>query len=345
MAYADQILSLLNEGAPPGVLRRVLEEAGIASQPSPLLPGDLDGDAKIDVAVSIFDPQSTNFPPASAVIVYRCEQGAYRQLYRQDRPQGSHLWYFTDMNASGGDELVISWAQCGVATCFEDVQILEWDGAALSNRLEGSTAELAFPLIEVTDWDQDGILDLEVSASGPGSAGAGPPRNSLNRWTYQPQNRAWQFAGQTLQPSNFRIHALHDAEAAARAGRFEQALADYQRVILDDSLQDWVDPLVERQNLQAYARFRLVVVFWRIQQPENADQAAQELRQSAPGTAAQVAFAEMAGVFLQEARTGGLEQGCAAVEAYANAHTSQVLLPLNSFGYASPGFTAADLCP
>lgn len=344
-AYGDQVLRLLNAGIKPEALRRALEEAGIASQPSPLLSGDLDGDGKLDLALSIFDPQSTSFPPASAVIVFRCEQGTYRQVHRQDRPQGSHLWHFADLNASGGGELVVSWAQCGVATCFEELQILEWDGAGLANRLQGSTAELAFPLIQVADHDQDGFFDLEISASSPGSVGAGPPRNSLNRWTYRPESRAWLFAEQELSPSNFRVHVLQDAETAAKAGRFEQALADYQRVILDDSLQDWADPLAERQSLQAYARFRIVVVFWRMQQPENADQAYQELRQSTPGTTSQIAFAEMAGVFLKEARAGGLEQGCTAVEAYANAHTNQVLLPLNSFGYATPGFTAADLCP
>jgi tetratricopeptide (TPR) repeat protein len=344
-ALGDKILSFLNAGASPDELKSALDDLGIASQPTALLSGDLDGDGKTDLAVSVFDPTSSSFPPASALLVYLCEPGAYRQVFDDYRPLSSHLWYFMDMNANGGGELVVSWAQCGVHTCFEDVQILVWDGAALVNRLEGSSSELAFPFIQMVDGDQDGVYDLEINATGPGSVGAGPPRNSLNRWSYQAGSDRWQFAGQDLLPSNFRIHVLNDADAAARAGSFQQALADYLRVILDDSLQDWVDPVRERSDLQAYARFRLVVLYWRMDQPESAEQAYQEMTQSIPANAAQFAFAEMADAFLRAARSGGLEPGCAAVEAYASAHSDQVLAPLNSFGYAAPGITAADLCP
>lgn len=344
-ALPEEILDFLNAGAGPQGLRQALEQAFIASQPLSVLEADLTGDGWLDLAVSIFDPTSSLFPPASMLLLVTCEQDRYQQALAERRENGAHLWFFQDLNADGRAELVVSWASCGAHTCFDEVQILGWDGSRVSSLLDGSTADLAYPLVELSGPDAEGMYGLRITASGPGSVGAGPPRSSIWLWLYNPATARWLPAGGTPQPSEFRIHVLHDAEAAAGAGLLEQALADYRRVVLDDGLQEWIDPGAERASLSAYARFRQVVVFWRLDQPGRAEQVYQELAQSVQPGGAQQPYAEMADAFLQQARLGGLETGCRAVESYAQAYTEQVLLPLNAYGYANRGFTAADLCP
>jgi hypothetical protein len=61
---------------------------------------------------------------------------------------------------------------------------------------------------------------------------------------------------ETLGPSNFRIRALHDADAASKKGDYETALALYERVINDETLDDWIEPDTERANLSAFAKYR-----------------------------------------------------------------------------------------
>jgi hypothetical protein len=61
----------------------------------------------------------------------------------------------------------------------------------------------------------------------------------------------------------------------------------------------------------------------------------------------QEAYAVMAMEFLTGFAAGGEEEGCLAVEAFAEQYPNLVLDNLGSdvYGYTNPDYTAEDLCP
>jgi len=345
--YPQAILGVLNLGLTFSGLEEVLEAAGVANQPVSVATGDLDADGKDDVVVSIFDPASPLVPPAGVLLIFTCERDHYvlaAEMPTGEGAGGPKIWFLQDLNADGAGEVVVSTATCGAHTCFEKVRVIAWDGAAFGNRLEMDTSALPFPLVEITDPEGDGIYALEVTGSGFGSVGAGPQRPLIVRASYDPDTQTWRKSAEIMGPSSYRLHVLHDADRAAAAGDYQTALAGYQRVVADPTLEDWLDPASERLNLSAYARFKMVLVYSLLGQEDFVQVVLDEMRAAYPAGSPQSAYLAMAERFLEASGSGGFPAGCAAVENYAESHTQEILLPLNSFGYANPGYTAADLC-
>ncbi len=64
-------------------------------------------------------------------------------------------------------------------------------GETYVNKLEGSTLEFPYPDIKLTDFNHDGIYNLEVTGTVIASVGAGPQRNTVNIWKYDPASTTW----------------------------------------------------------------------------------------------------------------------------------------------------------
>jgi hypothetical protein len=210
--------------------------------------------------------------------------------------------------------------------------------------LEGSN-ELPYPVLELQDPDGDRRFDILITGSGFGSVGAGPQRPKTVVYAYIPEQSGWARYDTILGKSNYRIHVLQDAEIAARDGDYAAAIDLYQRVIEDPNLLDWVNPENERADLSAYAEFKLVVMHTALDQPDRAKESFNRMGESIAASAPQSGYVDLAQTFLSAYDTSGLQAGCSAVESYAEANVEAILLPLNSFGYGNPGYTAADLCP
>ena len=344
----EAILAYLNAGGSPDGLKQALNQAGIANQPVSVQAADMTGNGKYDLVVSIFDPGSQLIPPGGTLLIYTCQEGIYGLSLNQPTPQmqgGPHLWYLQDLDADRRADLVYSLATCGAHTCFEDVKILSWEAGSFKERLEGSSADLPYPNIDVRDTDGDGIFQLEVTGTGIGSVGAGPQREITWVWTYDPGTGMWDKASESLGTSNYRIHILQDADTAARQGDYQNALVLYQRVVSDPTLQDWVDPEKEQAELGAYARFKMTVLYLILGQEDFASTTFQEMKNAYPSNSLGSAYVELADAFRQAYMQGGIAAGCEAAKGYAGSHTDQILLPLNSFGYGNPEYTPQDICP
>ena len=347
--YPVEILSFLNAGGSAADLDQDLYSLGIANLPVPIDVADMTGDGMEDVVVSIFDPGSVLQPPTGLLLIYICDQPGYRLAYQEDtRPdQGAPgIRYLQDLNADGKAELVTSSASCGAHTCFEQVQLISWEDGKFSNRLEGETADLPYPTIYLEPAQDEGIYNLHISGSGFGSVGAGPQRNITRIWSYEPGARRWLFSSTTNEPSSYRIHVLHDANAALEAGEYQAALLLYNRAISDSTLLDWENPAEEQAWITAFARFQLVVIYTLQDQGSFADLIVNEMSVAYNQEKPQHGYYEMTMLFLEGFQRGGEEEGCTAARKYASDYV-ELLEPLGpqTFGYGNPSLTLQDLCP
>lgn len=348
--YPAAILAFLNQGGTPDALRAALEMTGFGNPSGSVMLGDFTGDGVDDLAVSLIDGQRLDQPPAAAQLeIYVCQGGAFALAYDQpaelDFSMGVHLWLAQDLNGDGAAELVAGETVCGASTCFENVRILAWDGNTFTNQLTDRTDDLPFPTVEVIDPDGNGVFDLVIRAGGLGSVGAGPQRGQTKVWQYDPGQELWAFASNTPDPAVYRLHALHDADAAANRGDFEAALALYDRVINDDTLQDWVDPATERATLSAFALYRELTLYLHDGNAAQAEAILLELQTRFPPDSAQRGYVDMALLFRDTYPTGW-DAACAAVTDFAATHAAQILDSLGSmaFGYGNPDYTPEMMC-
>ena len=344
------ILDFLNQGGALEELDQALYDAVVANLPTAVASADFTGDGLLDVAVSVFDPTSSLYPPAGQLLVYTCVQGQYELAFLQETQAtygGPHLWFWQDLNADGAAELVYSETQCGAHTCFEDVQVLSWTPEGIRFLMEPSTMDLPYARVGITDFNGDGIFQIEVSGSGFGSVGAGPQREISRIWEYAPFQGVWTPGGDILGPSNYRIHALHDAETTAWNGEMDIALVLYWRVIQDPALEAWAQPEIEWANLSAFAYYKLVALYTLRGEESQAVEVLEEMGERVGEESSQRVYYEMAILFRDVYAASSLENACVSTAGFAGSNRETILEPLGSlvFGYANRDFDPEDMCP
>jgi hypothetical protein len=347
--YARTFLDFLNQGGDPAEIEARLAAEGLGNGPNPFIQLDFTGDRRLDLAVSIANPDLEVFPTEGRLMLYVCGLGRYELARNQAAPsefQPPYIKDVRDLNADGVLELVVAEKLCGAHTCYERIQVLNWNGAVFVERLEGQTDDLPQPLFAALDPEGDGIYDLLVTGRGIGSVGAGPQRLILRTWRYQAGTGDWMPQGDQLGEAEYRLHVLHDADAALQAQDFESALLGYQRVIEDDGLQDWQEPEAERANLSAFSHYRIILIYTVLGDEASAENVILTMDSAYPSGTAQRDYVEMAILFRNAYASGGLQAACNAVRGLAAVNTDTVLDPLGSlqFGYANPDYELDDLC-
>ncbi|HVN56132.1 MAG TPA: hypothetical protein VMT46_17505 [Anaerolineaceae bacterium] len=348
--YPQAILRFLNGGATVEELSKSLYDAGVASQPRTAMADDMTGDGQQDVVVSIFNPNSRRIPPSGTLLIYVCESSGYRQAFQlaTTEDQGAPgIRFLQDLNADGKADLVTSQGSCGASTCFEAVQILTWNGSEFDNALEGSSADLADPDIQIKDPGSSGVYQLVITAGGAGSLGAGPQRIVTRTWIYDPASQHWKPGSDQVASSTYRIHVLQDADVAFKKGDYALAEALYRQVRDDQpALADWMDPVSEKANLGAYAAFKIIVIETVQKKSTQAQKDLASITGNVEARSPQQAYVEMAREFVS-AYAVDPSTACAIIKRYAASHAGQVLDPLGSkvFGNSNRDIQPEDLCP
>jgi hypothetical protein len=251
------------------------------------------------------------------------------------------LYSSEDLNADDISDLLIGRQSCGAHTCFVQLEALVWNGATMENRLEGTSEDMPSPTIEVFPDTNEFI----VTAEGVGSIGAGPYRRFTRQWTWDAETRSFLPSADHFLPSNFRIHALQDADQAAREGNYNRAIVLYTSVIEDDELLDYIDATIERANLGAYASFRLMVTYLLLNDFESAQATYTSITANYPPGTEGSDFASMAEVFWAEYDSSSNPgTACMAAQDFADSHQESILDKLY-YGYANPTYEAIDICP
>ncbi len=351
-SYPSAILNYLNAGGSVEALQERLAELEIGNDPLAATAGELTGDDKLEVVVSFINDHSQGFPPQGALLVFVCNGESYELEHYEISEQGFEppaIIHIRDLNANGLGELITSNAICDAHTCYEDVKIWEWTPEGFQNRLNGTTIDLPFPDIQITDYEKDGVYQLEAAGSGPGSISAGPPRDRTRIFTYNAVTGFWDVTQEIPGPSNYRIHVLHDADAAVRSGDYTLAQVFYDQVINDPDLDDWMpeEHPDELLNLQAYARYKLVVVYTLMEQPDNAQRVFEAMVSLYAEDSDQRGYVEMAQTFLNLYTGTNLDAACDAVHQYAAINLAKVLTPLGQtvFGTSNLNYSPLDVCP
>jgi len=350
LGYPQAILEFLNSGGSAQELDQKLYSAGVANQPLAVATFDLTGNSIDDVVVSIIEPQSSTILPGGTFLIYVCQQDGYHLQHRQDSSDNRGAYgirYLQDLNSDGQGEVVTSSPSCGAHTCFEDVQVLSWQGDDFANLLVGNTNELPSPDIRIIDPDDDGIFDIEIGSGGFNSVGAGPNRTKIRHWALNHATSFWDTYEDFPGPSFYRIHVLHDAEDAAQVENYDQALIDYGRVVYDPNLVDWQDPEQESANLSAYSLYKIAVLHLIQGDDDRAAITFDLLEKNYSSQGFGHMYAELASVFRESFEIEGLARACEIAKEFAEDHSKEILSPLGSeiYGYANRDYSPKDICP
>jgi hypothetical protein len=249
----------------------------------------------------------------------------------------------SDMTLDGLPDLVYVLRTCGAHTCFEQLNILGWNGARLVS-LMGGTLDLPYPTYNVEPGQ------IEAISGGIGSVGAEPQRGYAEIWTWN--GDVFTITETIYEPPVYRYHALLDGDRALRAGDYGTAEDMYRRVIEDEALESFIgvisqaDQVDERAFLTAFARWRLLLTDLQMGNVEGARAEFDRLQADYPPGAFGHDIAEMAQVFWDAySRGAGIAQGCSAGVAAADRFGPVLEFFNNNYGYANPWWEPQDLCP
>jgi hypothetical protein len=313
--------------------------------------------------------------------VFGCRDGQYATLLRL---QGDNvhnvpsLQALEDMNLDGRPELALSVAGCG-GDCLM-AWVFGWNGTAFESLVAGEFGDFALMrghrrlgrfALSTGDLDGNGTVEIVLKGGVPQTVALGGPWRE--RWDYYGwDGTRFALTRSTLGTPEYRFQAVQDADQAALDGAHDVALALYQQVIYDGGL-DWWSPEkavhfatqrraglggtptpnalpldgTEREQLSAYARFRILLLHALDGQLDGADTIYRALLETYPEGSPGYPYAALAELFWTAYQaTGSVVAGCDAAVAHAAEHP-ELLQPLGSayHGEQSRLYSPRDICP
>ncbi len=324
-------------------LKAITQRSAYSGGPDNLAAVDVDGDGQEDMLLAVTDPDAL-FPERGMLLVYLRQNSTYRLAQqigdaRNGYPSRPTIFVAGDLLKDGRIEIVLTTTNCGAHTCFTFVDVLRWDGQQLRS-LISPHREMANAEINLQPSGH-GTLDLVLHGGIISSVGAGPQRaiTEIYRWN----GTAFTLAQTAVAPSNYLYFKVVDANALMLGKRYVDAIALYQEAITNPKLAAYGIPGedVERADLHAFARFRLMVAYALLNDATHAQVARDDLLTQQPNHI----YAQVAKLFWQAyLPQRRVAAGCSAVTTFARAH-AEVADVLNHFGYANPAISANDVCP
>lgn len=348
----ELIADYLNAGGDLDRLLETLTSGGLLPvhpQAWPAALEDLDGDGRVDLAVSLQDlsPPMAPRPPGS-LFIWLCREGGYALFFRSP-PEADHsapvVLAAADLTGDEASEVVFGRPVCGAHTCYLAVGVLEWDGEGFVDRWRGSSEDLPTPQVIVRIPSSSSPASISITSGGVQSVGAGPPRALTRRWIWSQVSGAFVPDTESLASPIYRIHMVHDADRTFLEGHFPQAERFYIQALEDPALLDWGDDSGTGDSLDGYIRFRMVLNALAQSQTERAQSALDSLAEASVGSPEAEPYLELAEILLTGYQESlDLTSACVGVREFAAANTAAILDPLY-YGYDNPVYTAEDLCP
>jgi tetratricopeptide (TPR) repeat protein len=345
LSAGGDVATLRSELMAWGALPSALNQENEAQQ---VISEDLTGDGAAEIAVAVMNPEGPMLNRPTALLVFGCQAGAYVRL-KEELPEDEEMGIarllrpFSDMNRDGVPDLIYVERSCGAHTCFETLHILVWDGAAFSS-LMGGQLTMPYPTYTITPGR------IEAQSGGIGSVGAEPQRGYSEVWEWN--GSVLTVTEQVWAEPTYRYHALLDGDRALLNGEYETAIAAYERVIDDDTLEEWggisggMAPADERDFLSAFARWRLVLTHLQMGDVSSAQAAYNQLQAEHPAGATGHDVTAMAETFWNiYLENDSVTASCKAVVAATSEDDPIIQFFNQSYGYANPWWEPVDLCP
>jgi hypothetical protein len=285
-----------------------------------------------------------------------------------------------DMNGDGVRDIVFSYVSSTSARGYQnrEFQIIEWDGTEFIGLIPSDEHSMSTPSSiaysfdgdgYITDSDEDGTPELAITqGTVPEYPDSGPQRRRTDFWEWDGYKIA--FARWQYDPPTYRFQAVRDGDDATRFGEYEKALTFYQQAIFDVDLLGWSrgqfwpddwyrremmggpsptptpDP-VERPRLEAYARYRIMLLHIIQGHLPEATTVYNTLREKFPDGKVGHSYAELAEVFWQAySENEDIDAACQSATDFASAHAEDILVRLGSdfYGWANRNYAAQDIC-
>ncbi|MCZ7546722.1 MAG: tetratricopeptide repeat protein [Anaerolineae bacterium] len=348
--YPQVIAQYLSAGGAPTLLEATLRSWDAINDAGGLVKVDTDitGDGVNEVIITVLDPTHADRQPRPGqLLIFGCDNRGYRLLYASTADPAVSLPVFLrvgDMNGDARAEVVFQTQRCDQPTvCTGAAQILSWDAILGSFQpLNAGLVSAPNAQFSVVDVDGDGILELTVTGGGATGAATGPTRTTAQIWDWDGQSYLLAVV-ETAAPV-YRIHALHDGDAALAAGNYPDARAAYERVLNDEALLPWTLPN-ERAYLNACALYRLVLTHALRRDTGQAQAAFDRLTQQYPPGTPGDAFTTIALAFWNDYASSRNAGSACAQARNAAATRPDALSILNSYGTANRQYSVTDLCP
>ncbi len=348
--FPSAIGAYLSDGGPTAVLESELRVWGAITERGGVVQADTDltGDRVPEIIINLYNPFLYNpeaIINAGQLLVYGCDNGAYRLLYQTPNSPGlvlPVLHRVGDMNGDVKAELVFDIQSCSQVACTREGYVLTWNSiTGAFDQLNNASIIAMNGRLGVVDIDSDGILEITVASNPPSDITSGPRRPVVDIWDWTGKN--YVLAVQQQDDPVYRIHVLHDADNALQRQLWQSALSGYREVRSNETLLAWTIPS-EREILRGYATYRLVIVYARLRDGRAETMLNALLAENPEGTPGAV-YGAMANAYMENFRAGGnISTACQAALAVASARP-EALTTLNSYGYANPIYSWGDLCP
>lgn len=334
----QDILRYLNEGGPlSGLLPLTRTYFGRTN--GSVLFKDLNGDQTEEIALSYVFVNEDGFPVSALLVIFECENGKYTQKFENfgDSVYKAVILAAEDLIGIGFPQLLVAHTWIGTA-CDDYVSVIGWNGKQWENFF---TTYLYCPAyIRVNDLNGDGLKELIITARNQGNLETGIGRQLTE--TYGWDGAQFVLRTRVFHPSPYRIHVLQDAQLAVDAGDFRQAIRHYERAATVRALKETpsidqdIDDFKAAFNYQtAFANFRLVTLWLKVERPDRARSVINRMKVQYPASTAGNEFLELAQLFLKEVEGGAsLKLACEAVTAKIDVdYPDELVGPVGAIGF------------
>jgi hypothetical protein len=340
--YADAIVAYLNDsqGDEDG-LRIMLENWEALRHVTDLLRVDVDDDGVGELVMVVVHPSPDyGISLRGDVLVMDQDEQRYSLAYSaaaQSILLDPALIDIDDLNGDGYTEMAFSSTSCGAHTCFTTVFIVA-SGTGEYQDLTVGGIEMPYVEPSLLDWDGDGVRELIMHGGSIGSVGAGPQRERTE--VYRWDGTAYALSETVYDYSDFLYFKVLDANQALLDRKYEGAVALYREAIDNPNLDVWMEE-GERDELVAFSRYRLTLMYLMLDDAESA----QAARDGLLGAQRDNIYAQVVSVLWDSyERDADLKVACQQVHEFASAHPETVDV-LSDYGYGNPTFTPEEVCP
>ena len=310
-----------------------------------LIDMEVNGEGEVNLALALSALDLDNTVSYSLVLVIECESDrceiAHQQVYDDTAVSPPHL-SAQDLNGDGMTDLLVSRRHCGAHTCFLEVEALAWREGGMRDLFTGPTDDLPNPEFKLYGPLENGRFMIGITATGIGSAGAGPFRQFTRTWSWSDEQDLFVKAMDDYQDPEYRIHQIHVADELFASDDLEAAKEALLKAIQDDELSDWTSG---GADLGAYAYYRIGLITLLLDGEAKTQNPFAQLEGAHPPGTEGSAYSDLAGVFWETFSEGqDWSSACRAAIEYARENSQTIIEPLY-YGYANRTYTAEDMCP